>query len=98
MEWEKGSLFLQAAFIEIKSHKSLSMLAASRCMRPAAGGKKKAVGLGNGASPGGVGRGMQGKEEKLFHCLWRVLNFRWHCTLTHEANCLTAWGAVHACC
>lgn len=41
MEWEKGSLFLQAAFIEIKSHKSLSMLAASRCMRPAAGGKKK---------------------------------------------------------
>lgn len=65
MEWEKGSLFLQAAFIEIKSHKSLSMLAASRCMRPAAG-RKKAVGLGNGASLGG-GRfaGQRGKTLSL---------------------------------
>jgi len=96
MEWEKGSLFLQAAFIEIKSHKSLSMLAASRCMRPAAGGKKKL--LVWEMVPAWGGGGLQGKEEKLFHCLWRVLNFRWHCTLTHEANCLTAWGAVHACC
>lgn len=64
MEWEKGSLFLQAAFIEIKSHKSLSMLAASRCMRPAAG-RKKAVGLGNGASQGGRYAGQRGKTLSL---------------------------------
>lgn len=67
MEWEKGSLFLQAAFIEIKSHKSLSMLAASRCMRPAAGGKKKLLVWEMVPAWGGGGRfaGQRGKTLSL---------------------------------
>jgi len=50
-----------------------------------AAGKNKGV---NGSQAGG---------KLSFYCLWRVLNFRWHCTLTHEANCLTARGAVYVC-
>jgi len=50
-----------------------------------AAGEKKGV---NGSQAGG---------KLSFYCLWRVLNFRWHCTLTHEANCLTARGAVYVC-
>lgn len=66
MEWEKGSLFLQAAFIEIKSHKSLSMLAASRCMRPAAGGKKKLLVWEMVPAQGGWGEGCRAKRKNSF--------------------------------